>query len=1435
MPLLHKKLFVPNKVPGDLNPDEEVFHCTLTNEIFRDYEEFYERTILCNSLVWSCSITDRPNLTFQEALDCEKAARKRLLNFPISLQKPILYLVGLSCRSRIEELNDDIYGFVKERYFVGEEVDAFLGEKSRKTTCHVTKVISSKPNQNGHMNGEEVFVVKDSSDEDEDDLPLSSYQKPKPFDAADIKYRVKTVTDGIEEVVPMSKVRRRKSMFTRQGNKLFLKANCEKPTGYVTEAYVVKEKLKHRLKLASLQWENIFVGPKPSFACHSPKSKSAKLSPSDGRSKSGSKEYARDKEKEEKRKEREEFKKKKAVEIEKLRETARLDKEKKRREKEEEIIKNRLERENIKHQKQEEKRRLTEYLKEWSRPRDDLECDDLKELPSPQEISCQVPPSLFGQVLSLIEFFHVFSDIFEVQDEFPKGVDLDLLTKAVMQHDHDGPLCDLFFFFLSNLFRAHSEEEESFERILTEPGDKELAAKLSEVVNEETIQAFSTIAATWPMSYQGFPLNKLELDSYTLSEVLRIYLLSSATRPRSEDRLWRYQHRGGYSSCDDTPLRLCFDRPELVEKLATTSIFDLEPEEKLSLLQCLAHHLLSFVTSRDYLDETWDKLVQARNTFREDKAAEKKREKESAADKWKWKSEQWTLEKQARNKEIEERIKRIERGLPPEPEPDETRILRKRKTGDEDEPRLLNALEKEERLRLFDEEEAQAKDAWNFRFHKHQQTIAKHQASYRTMPLGQDRFFRRYWVVSTAPGIFVEEFVDESLTDDLLTVRVPQKQSPFLSLSMASGRSTPGLSDSSAAGTPVGSGSTRSLGAHLFSPILINTDLNGVPSSAKVIPRTASPCPATSPSFAKQPPANLGSSPAVTLQQTSAQTPQDGAHGQSANGNQPTKVITQGKQHRWFVYSSVEDLNNLMSALNTRGYRESKLLESLLAQKNVIAESLTVTSDLVDVEKLVTNAQNNSPHVRIAVRSEETMQNLLADQILEMETRIWAGTLGFIQVEDREEWRESVKEGSKYDGKIHVGIPEANEDEVDDSILCDPLVKFPITKTTSEAEKSALSEDVDMETDDCIVRNLAIALYIVEKGVDRKYLKPPLGCAVDTSRTTRSRAPDKDEDESKGKESEALLKRWETSLLQSTSLSQIFLHLSTLDRCIMWSKSVLNAKCRICRRKGDAEKMLLCDSCDRGHHMYCLRPAIKIVPAGDWYCPDCKPKSARISPRKVVRTKSFSQDESSEEEEEDDEEDTEESAEEQDENDSISSIEEVPVKRNLTYKIPQKPQKKGQKPSSAKKSTSESRRERSTRRNDDTPEKSNNRRRATGVWKDLASCEEILSELIKHKDSWPFVEPVSKKAVPDYYDIIKKPMDLGTVHKKMKEVQYPTPTEFISDVDQIFLNCHEYNESRSVVAKAATSLQIFFDTKLGKASISHYRAPVHPTKKRRTT
>lgn len=174
----------------------------------------------------------------------------------------------------------------------------------------------------------------------------------------------------------------------------------------------------------------------------------------------------------------------------------------------------------------------------------------------------------------------------------------------------------------------------------------------------------------------------------------------------------------------------------------------------------------------------------------------------------------------------------------------------------------------------------------------------------------------------------------------------------------------------------------------------------------------------------------------------------------------------------------------------------------------------------------------------------------------------------------------------------------------------------------------------------------------VEQGIEKKYLNPPLGEDEETKRqkqkeaaaaavsefnemmkaadakekqkkdkrkkeTDTVEAGPKENGEKKGGEAEedgqkddssrsssssgepvkqkTCLERWEESLLVCTNLSQVFVHLNTLDQSIAWSKSVLNARCRLCKRKGDAEHMLLCDACDRGHHMYCLKPPIKEV------------------------------------------------------------------------------------------------------------------------------------------------------------------------------------------------------------------------------------------------
>ena len=115
MPLLRKQPFKRLHPAKDLRPEEEVFFCEATKEVFRDYDEFFQRTILCNSLVWSCAITGRANLTYEEAVESERKAKKRLGAIPKPLKKGLLWLASRTKRGRLADLVDDVYVFACNR------------------------------------------------------------------------------------------------------------------------------------------------------------------------------------------------------------------------------------------------------------------------------------------------------------------------------------------------------------------------------------------------------------------------------------------------------------------------------------------------------------------------------------------------------------------------------------------------------------------------------------------------------------------------------------------------------------------------------------------------------------------------------------------------------------------------------------------------------------------------------------------------------------------------------------------------------------------------------------------------------------------------------------------------------------------------------------------------------------------------------------------------------------------------------------------------------------------------------------------------------------------------------------------------------------------------------------------------------------------------
>ncbi|AEO68009.1 uncharacterized protein THITE_76578 [Thermothielavioides terrestris NRRL 8126] len=75
------------------------------------------------------------------------------------------------------------------------------------------------------------------------------------------------------------------------------------------------------------------------------------------------------------------------------------------------------------------------------------------------------------------------------------------------------------------------------------------------------------------------------------------------------------------------------------------------------------------------------------------------------------------------------------------------------------------------------------------------------------------------------------------------------------------------------------------------------------------------------------------------------------------------------------------------------------------------------------------------------------------------------------------------------------------------------------------------------------------------------------------------------------------------------------------------------------------------------------------------------------------------------------------------------------------------------------------------------------------------ALEKVLSELKAHTEySTPFLNRVNKRDAPDYYNFIKQPMDLGTMTKKLKNLQYKSKAEFVYDLNLIWDNCLKYNQ-----------------------------------------
>uniref|UniRef100_A0A9J7XHJ9 Bromodomain adjacent to zinc finger domain protein 1A n=1 Tax=Cyprinus carpio carpio TaxID=630221 RepID=A0A9J7XHJ9_CYPCA len=1376
--------------------------------------EFFERTILCNSLVWSCAVTGKPGLTYQEALESERKARFNLQNFPNALLVPLLHLTALTHRSRLHEICDDVYAYVKERFFPGEVVDV-VSRSGARQPCKILDV--TPPHSNGTVNGHvkhhiegDSIVISDSDEEPTVTSPKTptNGKKKKSTSPSSFKYRVQPVTpeDCEPLVVKAAQICRKKSVFSRDRLKLLLKQHCEPINGTIR----LKPSTVLKYNLAEHNFSYFFPDEPPVFA-FSPPRKGRGRRPNDASptevcvivyamhfilhifavSLHGlhyEEKFKKEREDliEAKRKEKED-KEKKREEMKRI-----VEEEKQRRKEEKERMK--VEKEREREKLKEEKKKYAERLKLWSKPREDMECNDLKELPKPLPVKTRLPPELFGDALMVLEFLNAFGELFDLKDEFPDGVTLEVLEEALVGSDPEGPLCELLFFFLSAIFQALAEEQEEVAKDqLAEADTKDLSEALEDDADptQSAISAVASLAAAWPQLHQGCSLKQLDLDSCTLTEILRLHILASGADCMSTNAKFRYQKQGGFGSTDDPCVELRLSNQYLLKKLSCTAVYDLLPGEKLKILHSLCGKLLTLVSTRDFIEDNADEQRSAKQELRELKAEQHRREREEAAERVRKRKEEKLREQEQKLKEKHEKLKEEARN-------GEHVISIEflyfcfpvKKTNDAPKEKQDGEVETKDSLSPEELHQQQLKEKELL------ERIQKAMACTYILPLGRDRLYRRYWIFPSAGALFVEEDFF-GLTEDMLEPRPTPE---------------PKIEELFSAESPVKTDGTTE------EPVLIQNT---------------------------SPPVN--------------------------------------RPNQWFFYSTPEEVEQLIEALNPRGHRESSLKETLLQEKERIVQLM---ESRAAQRTLKPKAGPSCP--QSTVPAERFMENRLRDLLLDIEDRIYQGTLGAIKVMDRNSWRAALENGN-----YELLNPESKENgltneeeepmEIDENHV---RVKDRLQELKAEGQSATSTAVSTPQPVNNIVHFLAQALAQIEQGIERKFLKAPL-----------------DGSES-GRQVKTVQERWRESLLACSSLSQVFLHLSTLERSVVWAKSILNARCKVCRRKGDAENMLLCDACDRGYHIFCVRPKLKAVPSEDWFCPECRPKqrSHRINSRQrssIDSEEEMEDEEESEQEEEESEEEEVESEEEESEEEELVDLK-APVKLPLqsnkggrlntrskhtesSHSTPRsqqstpkqsQPANKGGSKNSGKKSTpvsngkpppragsrssarlslevpangttAKSNQSSPAAENTDSRKRtstevspkakivlaptttSSNRRssvRNLGVH-ELSACELLTVDLVRHEDSWPFKKLVSRTQVPDYYDIIKKPIALSTIREKVNNCEYQTAAEYIKDVELMFSNCLEYNPINTNEAKAGLRLQAFFHSELQRLGLAERMTP----------
>uniref|UniRef100_A0A8R1DWP1 Histone acetyltransferase n=1 Tax=Caenorhabditis japonica TaxID=281687 RepID=A0A8R1DWP1_CAEJA len=1368
--------------------------------------------VLLNSTTWSCALTRKTNLTYFEAIESEQNAERELGDFPVHLETPILFIVHkLTNRGRFEELVNDIYQIMRDRFFNTEEVA--YSEKSRK---YVARIVASFHS---------VKKEEEAEEGEGEQKPSCSDVKDPIMPAADQYLYTVEILDSY--VAPEERIRnnitfdrlfRSKNIGSRQKIRLFLKNSCHLPT--TGDRYTVKDKYMEHLE--HLTWSDVMSGPepicpqtpvlqrgripntlKPGYTEPEKKEKRRKREEKDpnalpkprGRPPKTPEQRALTQEQKKIRKRREagreadecdltssgaltlsmpstscpvkkrprknsEKKKAKIIEQQEdldfyFSEARRLGidvtglegsgkllsgkvvtefKHKVKEEKENE-------RENI---KEERKRKIREKAA-YNKKRDDLLCNDLKPMPKfPKlEIPTWMADEEFSDYIFVMQFFCAYKEILPLKEI--RGHDEIHFSEIVLamkcNDPQNSPFADLMKVLLT-IRTDITDEEDGDEADINNRDELYLInAQNCDPVNPthgDSIRDSSDLHLKI-RKIHGKSVRHLPVDWMTLTEVIRLIFETSGYYTGLATHRHRLYARGNFHGYEDPAFEFRTMRPDIMDKLRSQTVFDLEPSERLEITKTIIYQLLTYSKFRSHIEKQQNDMFELKKEQKKLKSWDVGQEAEANAARLLFEmtpslSNGATMNgENALVKRFKSHIKAHNEGRRFDKEELDTILL---------DAVPYSSLDLDEIITARELQKAEYKQIMESLISK----IFEIHCNIGDIRLGTDRVYRRYIVLRNLSAIIVES---------------PTLAEPVIDCEEASTIDEPNVYE--------------------------ENDFH----ESFICSGNGSNCP---------------------------------VHGPDARV----------RRARWCYVENENQLEQLVKSLNSRGIRENDLLEEINEFHSELVSILKETEQMKEddewKEQLLTDIADPADTYNIDWDTE------IRDLLLDFEEKIEQGQMGSIEKIfsiSRWAWRENLKESGDVCILLKESIKIYNEELVD-------------------------TNDMTEYSD---VKKLAVAFLMIIRCISFKFIKTPF------------LSPNRDE-HGNAKPSE-LFVRWQRALLQCESLSALSLFISIIESSIKWDKSRLQGKCRACRRKAAAHELVLCSECDTCYHLKCAKLKTDADAPLDWLCSTCrayhrKEENEAKRRNRVDTTLGETDDEiginnMSIADESGFQADNGECSSNGGATQNVAPETMKTLSGRSVKKVRYSSVHEGVSPKSRKSNGATSsvvtptipserpirsaslrvfeiNQENEFSDDDDgelTDEENGNeiasskKRKSTtttpkatsiaseavrialqNTKEKMSAIETLLKETMRQECSWPFLQPVDSKEVPDYYDVIKRPMDLRTMMNKIKQRVYNSPDEVRNDFQLILTNCETYNETDSEIYQLSQELSEFAASRL---------------------